>query len=349
LTTTSAVRGAAAQPAVGAIVEPGPAEAPERWPRPVSAATPRAIGTVTRMGWHLDEFSRSLTAAAPSTVEAYARDLRAFTGWAGRLGLDGPGGVDRRTLRRYLAYMATRGQARRTIARRASALRRYFGWLVRTGRLDRDPTAGLSAPKGEARLPRVLRPDELRALLDERDRAVTPASPPAAGAPDGAVELRDSALLELLYGSGLRIAEATALDVDEIDLARARVVVWGKGAKQRTVPLSEPAVDALRRWLADGRPALATAATPGGAVFLNRRGRRLTPRDARRILDRRAIEPTHPHALRHTFATHLLDGGADLRVVQELLGHSDVATTQRYTHVSKERLRTVFDATHPRA
>lgn len=315
----------------------------------MSAAIPRAIGTVTGMGWHLDEFSRSLTAAAPSTVEAYARDLRAFAAWAGRLGLDGPAGVDRRTLRRYLAYMATRGQARRTIARRASALRRYFGWLVRTGRLDHDPTAGLSAPKGEARLPRVLRPDELRALLDERDRTVTPASPAATRPPDGAIELRDIALLELLYGSGLRIAEATALDVDEIDLARVRVVVWGKGAKQRTVPLSEPAVDALRRWLADGRSALATAGSPGGAVFLNRRGRRLTPRDARRILDRRAIEPTHPHALRHTFATHLLDGGADLRVVQELLGHSDVATTQRYTHVSKERLRTVFDATHPRA
>ena len=298
------------------------------------------------MGWHLDDFSRSLTAAAPSTIEAYARDLRAFTTWAGRLGVDGPGGVDRQVLRRYLAFMATRGQARRTIARRASALRRYFGWLLRTGRLDRDPTVGLSAPKGEARLPRVLRPDEVRALLDDRD-------PPARSAETGdvqaAVDVRDSALLELLYGSGLRIAEATALDVDELDLTRARVIVWGKGAKQRTVPLSDPAVAALGRWLGEARPALVTGASPAGAVFLNRRGRRLTPRDARRVLDRRAIEPTHPHALRHTFATHLLDGGADLRVVQELLGHSDVATTQRYTHVSKERLRTVFDATHPRA
>ncbi|MBN2622506.1 MAG: tyrosine recombinase [Acidimicrobiales bacterium] len=305
------------------------------------------------MGWHLDDFTRSLTAVAPSTVEAYRRDLRAFITWAGRLGLDGPETVDRQTLRRYLAYMATRGQARRTIARRASALRRYFRWLQRTGRTDRDPTAGLSAPKGEARLPRVLRPDEVRALLGEPGGAPAPS---AGAGPDGgdgaagtAVDLRDMALLELLYGSGLRIAEATAVDVDDVDLDRSRVMVWGKGGKQRAVPLSEPAAHAMRRWLADGREMLVTEASPGGAVFLNRRGRRLTPRDARRIIDRRAAEPTHPHALRHTFATHLLDGGADLRVVQELLGHSDVATTQRYTHVSKERLRTVFDATHPRA
>lgn len=311
------------------------------------------VSTVRPVAWHLDEFTRSLTAVAPSTIEAYDRDLRAFTTWAGRLGLDHPGAVDRVTLRRYLAYMSTRGQARRTIARRASSLRRYFRWLQRSGRLDHDPTAGLSAPKGEARLPRVLRPDELRDLLGHSGGSTgSPRqrrSDNADGAVGGAVGLRDVALLELLYGSGLRIAEATALDVDELDLARARVVVWGKGRKQRTVPLSEPAVDALRRWLAEGRDPLTTELTPAGAVFLNRRGRRLTPRDARRIVDRRATEPTHPHALRHTFATHLLDGGADLRVVQELLGHSDVATTQRYTHVSKERLRTVFDATHPRA
>ncbi len=320
-------------------------------PRPPPVGAP--VGTVGLVAWHLDGFTRSLTAVASSTVEAYDRDLRAFTTWAARLGLDDPAAVDRQILRRYLAYMATRGQARRTIARRASALRRYFRWLQRSGRIDHDPTAGLSAPKGEARLPRVLRPDELRDLLGPPgDGAASPhpgRSAGGEGATAAAVALRDAALLELLYGSGLRIAEATALDVDELDLARARVVVWGKGAKQRAVPLSEPAVLGLRRWLADGRGALTTEATPAGAVFLNRRGRRLTPRDARRILDRRATEPTHPHALRHTFATHLLDGGADLRVVQELLGHSDVATTQRYTHVSKERLRTVFDATHPRA
>jgi len=304
---------------------------------------------VAAVAWHLDEFARSLTSVAPSTVEAYLRDLRGFTTWAGRLGLDGPEGVERQTLRRYLAYLATRGTARRTIARRASTLRRYFRWLLRTGRVAVDPTAGLAAPKGEARLPRVLRPDELRHLLGD-DGAGDAAPGAVAGDPvAGAVELRDRALVELLYGSGLRIAEATALDVDDLDLDRCLATVWGKGDKQRLVPLSEPTVDCLRRWLTDGRQHLVTEQSPAAAVFLNRRGRRLTPRDARRILDRRAVEPTHPHALRHTFATHLLDGGADLRVVQELLGHSDVATTQRYTHVSKERLRAIFDATHPRA
>lgn len=337
------------------------------------------VCTVSFVAWHLEEFCRSLTAVAPSTVEAYRRDLASFTTWAERGGIDGPASVDRQLLRRYLAYLGTRGHARRTIARRASALRRYFRWTERVGHVDGNPTVGLSAPKGEARLPRVLRPDELRHLLDDTPSASAPAPAPlgevapsgeevvaglppgqddavgavATGVPGdpaaGAVALRDIALLELLYGSGLRIAEATSLDVDDIDADRARLVVWGKGGKQRTVPLSAPAVDALRRWLADGRAVLVTDVTPAGAIFLNRRGRRLTPRDARRVLDRRASEPTHPHALRHTFATHLLDGGADLRVVQELLGHSDLATTQRYTHVSKERLRTVFDATHPRA
>jgi site-specific recombinase XerD len=294
------------------------------------------------MSWQLDAFGRSLIGVAPATVAAYARDMRAFTTWAERLGVTGPEGVERRMLRRYLAYMATRGQARRTIARRASALRRYFGWLRRTGALAADPTTGLSAPKGDGRLPRVLRPDELRTMLDEAPAAV-------AGDPDGPQRRRDDAVLEVLYGCGLRIAELTALDAGDVDLTGRRLTVWGKGGKQRVVPLGEPAADALARWLSDGRDALVTEATPDGAVFLNARGKRLTPRDARRIVDRRSAAPTHPHALRHTYATHLLDGGADLRVVQELLGHADLATTQRYTHVSKERLRTVHAATHPRA
>ncbi len=292
------------------------------------------------MAWEVSPFVSSLTSCAPATVEAYRRDVLDFVDWCGRLGLDGPTGVDRRTLRRYLAYLGTRHYARRTIARKASSLRRYFGWLRHAGHLEADPTVGLTAPQGGGRLPRVLRHDELDQLL---------ASPPAEGATDlqRVVSCRDDAVLELLYGSGLRVAELCGLDRGDLQLDAGRVVVWGKGSKQRMLPLSEPSVIAVRRWLAEGRSALVGG--PTDRVFLNRRGRPLSPRDVRRIVDRRSPTPTHPHALRHSFATHLLDGGADLRAVQELLGHADLGTTQIYTHVSKERLRSVFDATHPRA
>jgi len=293
------------------------------------------------VGWYVDKFELSLTDLADSTVVAYLHDVEAFIKWTEPLGLDGPDAVDRLRLRRHLAFMATTNKSRRTIARRAAALRRYFGWLRRRGLLPTDPSAGLSAPKGEARLPRVLRPDEMRPLLD----------PPAPPDDELAIALRrrDDAVLELLYGSGIRVAELSGLDVDEVDLGRSRLQVRGKGSKTRLVPLSEPGADAMALWLEAGREGFVKADSPAAAVFLNRRGNRLSPRDVRRILDRRAAAPTHPHALRHTFATHLLDGGADLRVVQELLGHADLTTTQRYTHVSKERLRRVFDETHPRA
>jgi site-specific recombinase XerD len=291
--------------------------------------------------WRREAFLDSLQSVSPNTVAAYGRDLVGFVTWAERLELAGPDAVDRRVLRRYLAYLATRSYAKRSVARKASALRRYFGWLRRTGVLEVDPTAGLSAPSGDGRLPRVLRDDELRVLLDE---------PGARAEGDPApVRLRDDAVLEILYGSGLRVAELCGLRPDDLDLTAGTVRVWGKGSKQRIVPLSRPAVEAVAGWLSDGRAELVTEESPTDAVFLNRRGRRLSTRDVRRILDRRAAAPTHPHALRHTFATHLLDGGADLRAVQEMLGHADLGTTQHYTHVSKERLRKVLDATHPRA
>ena len=292
------------------------------------------------MAWHERAFLSSLTSLAPRTLEAYERDLAAFVEWARRGGHEGPASVDRTLLRRYVAHLATRRYARRSIARKVSTLRRYFAWCARQGLAAGDPTLGLSAPGGEGRLPRVLKQDELTRLLD--------APAPAAADPPG-VRARDDAVLEVLYGSGLRVAELCALDVGDLDLERGRATVWGKGGKQRAVPLSAPAVAALGRWLDHGRDHLRTDRSPASAVFLNRRGGRLGPRDVRRILDRRAAEPTHPHALRHTFATHLLDGGADLRAVQELLGHADLGTTQRYTHVSRERLRAVYDATHPRA
>jgi site-specific recombinase XerD len=207
--------------------------------------------------------------------------------------------------------------------------------------IEHDPAVNLSAPSGDGRLPRVLHDAELDVLLDTPPAKVSADDPP--------VRVRDDAVLELLYGSGLRVAELCGLRPVDLDLDRRTVRVWGKGSKQRQVPVSVPAAEALRSWLAFGRPAMATTETPVDAVFVNRTGRRLQPRDVRRILDHRAASPTNPHALRHTFATHLLDGGADLRAVQELLGHADLGTTQHYTHVSKERLRRVVDSTHPRA
>ena len=292
-------------------------------------------------GWREDEFVRSLTDASANTVAAYRRDVDDFVEWASRADLPGPEAVERITLRRYLAYLGTRRYARRTIARKAAALRRYFRWLRRTGVIEQDPATNLSAPRGDGRLPHVLKDAELSVILDEPPSTVDDDDP--------AVRLRDDAVLELLYGSGLRVGELCGLAPRDVDRASGRLTVWGKGDKQRHVPLSAPAAQAVDGYLAAGRPEFVTDDTPADALFLNRRGRRLSPRDVRRILDRRASAPTHPHALRHTFATHLLDGGADLRAVQELLGHADLATTQLYTHVSKERLRAVYDGSHPRA
>jgi site-specific recombinase XerD len=292
------------------------------------------------MGWEEDDFRASLASVSERTRVAYLTDLDGFVTWATAAGVDGPAAVDRSTVRAYLAALAADGLARSSMARKASSLRRYFHWAARTGRIEVDPTSGISVPAGGSRLPRVLHQDELNALLEE---------PPAAAADDPpAVRARDDAVLEVLYGSGLRVSELCSLGLSDLDLDRTRATVWGKGGKQRVVPLSEPAVAALRCWI-EQRAELVGEASPEGALFLNRRGKRLSPRDVRRLLDRRAASPTHPHALRHTFATHLLDGGADLRAVQELLGHADLSTTQRYTHVSRERLRTVYDATHPRA
>lgn len=302
------------------------------------------------MSWEVEGFLTSLTAAAPATLSAYRSDLADFTSWARTAGVEGPEAVDRRTLRRYLAHLTERPCAPRTLARRASALRRYFGWQTRTGRLASDPSLGLRSPRGTGRLPKVLHDEHLHQLLDEpAARAGSVAADRADADPHRwARDQRDQAIVEILYGSGLRVSELCGLRRPDLDLDQARVTVWGKGAKQRTVPLSEPSVAAIRAWLADGRTLMAPPAV-GDLVFVNERGHPITPRDVRRVIDRRSVEPTHPHALRHTFATHLLDGGADLRAVQELLGHEDLATTQIYTHVSRERLRDVFDRTHPRA
>ena len=294
------------------------------------------------MAWQLDDFERSLTASSPNTVAAYRRDLNGFVEWSERAGFDGPQRITRLDLRRFLAYLTTRKYARTSIARKASSLRRYFAWLRRTGVLANDPAVTLTALGGDGRLPEVLTATQVEHLLDD--------VPAKLDAQAEHLRLRDDAVLEVLYGCGLRVGELCGLDLDRVDLRSKTLVVWGKGSKQRRLPLGEPAAVALQGWLSRGRRVLAPAVGPDVvAVFFNQRGKRLTSRDVRRILDQRSTNPTHPHALRHSFATHLLDGGADLRIVQELLGHADVATTQIYTHVSKERLRAVYHQAHPRA
>jgi integrase/recombinase XerC len=287
--------------------------------------------------WRFDDFVASLTSLSARTIEAYRSDLGAFATWVARMGVTDPGAVRRNTVRRYVANLTTRGFARRSIARKTASIRRYFRWAERAGLTTADPTLGIAVGGVDSRLPRVLDRRELDALLDP---------PPDPDEPEWR-RRRDDAVLELLYGSGLRVSELCSLDVTSLDLARGAVRVWGKGDKERRVPLGDTSVAALRAWLAVRAEVVTTESGP--ALFGNERGRRLGTRDVRRILDRRSSAPTHPHALRHTFATHLLDGGADLRAVQELLGHADVATTQRYTHVSRDRLRTAYGQAHPRA
>lgn len=298
---------------------------------------------MSHSAWRIHDFSLSLTGVSDATRRLYCADVERLAEWLERSNVIRPEDVTRLNLRRYVAFSMTSGLAAKTISRRASSLRRYFSWLHRRGFLTVDPTVGLSTPKGESRLPRILRDDELADLLDRPN-----------GETDSPGSARDVALMELLYGSGLRIGEACALECRNIDFVGRTIDVLGKGSKMRRVPLSAPAADALEVWVQRVRAEFVDEVCAGSdlapeMVFLNTRGKPLSPRDARRILDRMAPEPTHPHALRHTFATHLLDGGADLRSVQELLGHADLGTTQLYTHVSKERLRRVYEASHPRA
>lgn len=295
--------------------------------------------------WNLSAFADSLTSLSDNTIRSYDADLRNFAEWCERSNVLEPNGVGRATIRRYLAWMTTRRLARRTIARRVASLRRYFAWAVRSGRLGVDPTVGVSTPAGGGRLPRVLEHKDLDALLDGTS-SLEVGTVQRSDEPEWR-RRRDDAVLEILYGSGLRVSELCSLTVGALELDRSAATVWGKGGKERRVPLSAPAVTALRAWLAIRRDVVPDA--HGDILFGNERGKPLGTRDVRRIIDRRSPVATHPHALRHSFATHLLDGGADLRAVQELLGHADVATTQRYTHVSRERLSAAYRDAHPRA
>ena len=243
-------------------------------------------------------------------------------------------------VRQYVSFLTTMKQAKRSVSRKLAALRRYFAWLVRDGKIKIDQTLGVRSPSDAGRLPKVLTNEQLGALLETSNT----------DEPEWKT-LRDTAVIEMLYGSGLRVSELCALDIDSINAKSNAVTVMGKGSKEHRVPVSEPTIDAIKLWMKVRREVVVESDPISDvvALFVNSRGKRLGTRDVRRILDARSLAPTHPHALRHTFATHLLDNGADLRAVQELLGHSDVATTQRYTHVSKERLKSVYGVSHPRA
>ena len=286
--------------------------------------------------WRIQQFGVSLTAASPHTISAYLSDVNLFIEWVGRQSVLTPEAVTKDIVRQYIGFLTTMKMAKRTTGRKLAALRRYFGWMVRNQQISVDPTIGVRTPSDTGRLPKVLTNEQLSALLHTDDTEQ----------PDWKIA-RDTAVIELLYGSGLRVSELCSLDVDSINVKQLAVSVMGKGGKERRVPVGEPSLVALIQWVALRTEVVANSSTV--ALFVNSRGTRLGTRDVRRIIDARSLAPTHPHALRHTYATHLLDNGADLRAVQELLGHADVATTQRYTHVSKERLKSAYGTSHPRA
>jgi integrase/recombinase XerC len=288
--------------------------------------------------WHLRDYAVTLRATdrAEATQAAYLSDLDAFIEWAAERDLHRPRDVTMRALRDYLAFMTERGDERTSIIRRRASLRGYFTWMVRRGHLAESPAARLSAPRPNHRLPKIVVREQLDTLLDEDWGDDTWAT-------------LDRAVCEVLYGAGLRVSELCGLNVESVDFRQGLVRVLGKGRKERIVPLHRRGLEAVQLWIADAREEVMRANSPPEALFFNRRGNRLGPRDVRRILDNRVVRGhVHPHALRHTYATHLLEGGADLRVVQELLGHESLTTTQIYTHVSKSRLQKVHHDTHPR-
>lgn len=280
---------------------------------------------------------------SPNTVRAYAGDLDAYCLWVERCEVD-PWNVSHAQLRRYLAEMSRARYSTATINRRLSAVRDLYGWLLREGLVTSDAAAALSGPKQAKRLPKVLSAEEAERLLSTCDD-------------DDARSVRDRAFLELLYATGARISEVSGLDVDDVDLAGLRVRLFGKGSKERVVPLYQLAAERVRTYLTDVRPGLAARARGAQretrALFLSTRGRRMSADALRTTFERRAAQAglgsgVTPHTMRHTFATELLSGGADLRSVQEMLGHASLSTTQIYTHLSVERLKKAARQAHPR-
>ncbi|WP_212816377.1 tyrosine recombinase XerC [Polymorphospora rubra] len=291
----------------------------------------------------VDDFARHLSRVdnrSAHTVRAYVADVVSLLDHAGAMGCTTPGELDIAVLRSWLAKLRTLGAARSSLARRAAAARTFSAWAHRGGLLATDVGAQLASPKGRRELPTVLRADQAAALVQAPGDEAAP------------VLLRDRALLELLYATGIRVGELCGLDVADVDRGRRVVRVVGKGDKERAVPYGLPAEEAVDDWLRLGRPDLGTADS-GDALLLGARGGRLQPTIARRVVSGYAraagLPHTSPHGLRHSAATHLLEGGADLRAVQELLGHSSLSSTQIYTHVSVERLRAAYRQAHPRA
>ncbi|MDY6795926.1 MAG: tyrosine recombinase [Actinomycetota bacterium] len=283
---------------------------------------------------------------SPHTLRAYGADLDIFAEYCERSGRLEPGDIDHRFLRRYLSYLQTRGYSRSTVARRTSAVKGLYRYLVARGYIEKDPAVVLSPPRRDRRLPRVLRVQDIDAAESGKGLHIYRTS------------LRDMALVELLYATGMRVGELAGLDLDDLDLDNGEVRVIGKGRKERILPVHDVAQQLVKAYMERERSLLAANSTGSGEeeepLFLSIRGGRLSDRGIRRVVERffRCLEGgkrISPHTLRHTFATHLLQGGADLRTVQELLGHVDLSTTQIYTHLSKGQLREVFFQTHPRA
>ncbi|UCC59556.1 MAG: tyrosine recombinase XerC [Dehalococcoidia bacterium] len=283
------------------------------------------------------ELERSIS---PYTVRNYSRDVQGFLDFLKQNRIDSLDKADRSTLRRYLGWLNKKGVARASINRKASALRSFYRYLIRENLVSDEPLATLSAPKLEKRLPTFLTHEEMAKLIEAPDTST----------PQG---LRDRAILELLYAAGLRVSEIVALDLNDIELSSREIRVWGKGSKQRVVLMGTPAAEALNIYIKRGRIKL-KGKTQTRALFLNRFGNRIVQRRIQRIIRKYARQAglelrVFPHIVRHTFATHMLDGGADLRVVQDLLGHARLSSTQVYTHVTRSQIRRNYLAAHPRS
>jgi integrase/recombinase XerC len=334
-----------------------------------SPEPPGPAGLPDRLESVLEAFRRHLAAErgmSGHTVRAYLGDVRALLEYAAQAGVTSPDGLDIAVLRGWLAGQHATGRARATLARRAASARTFTGFGHARGWLPSDPGPLLGTPRLRRKLPEVIRQDQMVAVLAAQDRRAPrrqARDEPVLGAPsagvsepdprDQALVLRDTAIMELLYATGIRVSELCGLDLGDLDYHRRTIRVMGKGGKERTVPVGLPAERATARWAREGRPVLLTPDS-AAALFLGARGRRLDPRTARRVVHTRlaavpTVPDTGPHGLRHAAATHLLEGGADLRSVQEILGHASLGSTQIYTHVSVERLTSAFRQAHPRA